>query len=69
MEDEATVRILVAEVLEDVGYVAIDPKNGLAGLAVLRAEVRIELLVTDGGSPSGINGRQVPMRVGLFDPS
>ena len=59
VDDEPTVRMLVAEVLEDLGYTAIEAADGLAGLRVLRSDARIDLLVTDVGLPGGMNGRQV----------
>ena len=59
VDDEPTIRMLVAEVLEELGYRAIEAADGAAGLHVLRSDVRIDLLVTDVGLPGGINGRQV----------
>ena len=59
VDDEPTVRMLIAEVLEDLGYTAIEAGDGPAGLKVLRSNVRIDLLVTDVGLPGGMNGRQV----------
>jgi len=59
VDDEPTVRMLVTEVLEDLGYAAIEAADGAAGLRVLQSEVRIDLLVTDVGLPGGMNGRQV----------
>lgn len=59
VDDEPTVRMLVIEVLEDLGYVAIEAGDGAAGLRVLRSEVSIDLLITDVGLPGGMNGRQV----------
>ncbi len=59
VDDEPTVRMLVTEVLEDLGYTAIEAADGAAGLKVLRSAVRIDLLVTDVGLPGGMNGRQV----------
>ncbi|MDU7520891.1 MAG: PAS domain-containing protein [Roseomonas mucosa] len=59
VDDEATMRMLVTEVLEDLGYTAIEAADGAAGLKVLRSDVRIDLLVTDVGLPGGMNGRQV----------
>ncbi len=59
VDDEPTVRMLVTEVLEDLGYVAIEAADGAAGLRVLRSGVRIDLLITDVGLPGGMNGRQV----------
>ena len=59
VDDEPTIRMLVAEVLEDLGYRAIEAADGAAGLQVLGSGVRIDLLVTDVGLPGGMNGRQV----------
>ncbi len=59
VDDEPTVRMLVTEVLEDLGYTAIEAVDGAAGLKVLRSDVRINLLITDVGLPGGMNGRQV----------
>jgi PAS domain S-box-containing protein len=59
VDDEPTVRMLVSEVLEDLGYAAIEAADGASGLQVLQSDVRIDLLVTDVGLPGGMNGRQV----------
>jgi PAS domain S-box-containing protein len=59
VDDEPTVRMLVTEVLEDLGYTAIEATDGAAGLQVLRSDARIDLLVTDVGLPGGMNGRQL----------
>jgi signal transduction histidine kinase/CheY-like chemotaxis protein len=59
VDDEPTVRMLVTEVLEDLGYTAIEASDSIAGLKVLQSDVRIDLLVTDVGLPGGMNGRQM----------
>ncbi len=59
VDDEPTVRMLVTEVLEELGYTAIEAADGAAGLRVLQSDARIDLLVTDVGLPGGMNGRQV----------
>ena len=59
VDDEPSVRMLVADVLGELGYVAIEAEDGAVGLKVLRSEARIDLLVTDVGLPGGMNGRQV----------
>jgi PAS domain S-box-containing protein len=58
VDDEATVRMLVTETLEDLGYAAIEAHDGPSGLAILQSDARIDLLVTDVGLP-GLNGRQL----------
>jgi CheY-like chemotaxis protein len=59
VDDEATVRMLVTEVLNDMGYNVIEAKDGVEGLKVLRSNRRVDLLVTDIGLPGGIDGRQL----------
>jgi DNA-binding response OmpR family regulator len=51
--------MLIAEVLEELGYAAIEVADSNAGLKVLQSDVRIDLLITDVGLPGGINGRQM----------
>ncbi len=59
VDDEPTVRMLVTEVLEELGYTATEAADGNAGLKVLRSDVPLDLLITDVGLPGGLNGRQV----------
>jgi PAS domain S-box-containing protein len=59
VDDEPTVRMLISEVLEGLGYTTIEAAEGASGLQVLQSNTRIDLLVTDVGLPGGINGRQV----------
>jgi PAS domain S-box-containing protein len=59
IDDEPLVRMLVVDVLEDLGFTAIEAGDGPQGLKVLRSNARIDLLITDVGLPNGMNGRQV----------
>ena len=59
VDDEPSVRMLVADVLGDLGYAALEAADGAAALAILESDGRIDLLVTDVGLPGGMNGRQV----------
>ena len=52
VEDEPVVRGVIMEMLHDAGYRALEAVDGPAGLRVLRAEARIDLLVTDVGLPA-----------------
>jgi hypothetical protein len=52
VDDEPTVRMLVTEVLEDLGYAAIEAGDGASGLKVLQSDVRIDLLVTGSACPA-----------------
>ena len=56
VDDEPTVRMLISDILEELGYVAIEAADSVAGLKVLQSDARIDLLVTDVGLPGGING-------------
>jgi PAS domain S-box-containing protein len=59
VDDEATIRHLIDEVLDEQGYTVIGAGDGAAGLKVLQSGARIDLLITDVGLPNGMNGRQV----------
>ena len=59
VDDEATVRMLVTEVLVEAGYKVMEAPDGATGLKVLQSGVRVDLLITDVGLPGGMNGRQV----------
>ncbi len=58
VEDDAQVRMLILEVLRDIGYRAIEAANPDEALAVLDRHARIDLMVSDVGLP-GMNGRQL----------
>ena len=59
VDDEPGVRLLITDVLADLGYNAIEARDGPTGLAILESPSRIDLLVTDVGLPNGMNGRQL----------
>ena len=69
VDDEPTVRMLITDILEELGFTAIEAADSAAGLKVLQSDVRIDLLVTDVGLPGGMNGRQMAdaARVGRPD--
>ncbi|OCX25872.1 hypothetical protein BBI10_00575 [Pseudomonas graminis] len=50
---------LVMDILEDLGYMAIEAGDSAAGLNVLQSNARIDLLISDVGLPGGLNGRQM----------
>ncbi|MGE0151245.1 MAG: PAS domain S-box protein [Reyranellaceae bacterium] len=58
VEDEAAVRLLVVEVLNDLGYLVLEAKDGQSAMAIVDSGRRIDLLVTDVGLPI-MNGRQL----------
>jgi PAS domain S-box-containing protein len=59
VDDEPSVRMLITEVLGELGYTAIEAADGSSALRVLQSDARIDLLVTDVGLPGGMNGRQL----------
>ena len=59
VDDEPSVRMLVTEVLEELGYISVEASDGPSGLRMLQSDMRVDLLVTDVGLPGGINGRQL----------
>ncbi|AOR79516.1 ATP-binding protein [Novosphingobium resinovorum] len=59
VDDEPSVRMLITDILEDLGYTVIEAADSASGLRVLQSDVRIDLLVSDVGLPGGMNGRQM----------
>jgi CheY-like chemotaxis protein len=59
VDDEATVRMLIVEVLTEAGYRALEAADGSAALKILQSNARVDLLITDVGLPGGMTGRQV----------
>jgi CheY-like chemotaxis protein len=58
VEDEPAVRMLVLDLLDALGYAALEAEDAKKALALLESDRRIDLLVTDVGLP-GMNGRQL----------
>jgi CheY-like chemotaxis protein len=56
VDDEPTVRMLVTDILADLGYTAMEARDSATGLKLVQSDVRIDLLVTDVGLPDGMNG-------------
>jgi Histidine kinase-, DNA gyrase B-, and HSP90-like ATPase/Response regulator receiver domain len=59
VDDEPSILTLVAEMLTEIGYTAIEASGGVAALKVLQSDVCINLLITDVGLPNSIDGRQL----------
>jgi signal transduction histidine kinase/CheY-like chemotaxis protein len=59
VEDEVAVRVVIAEVLSDLGYTVLEADNSQSGLRIIETRARIDLLLTDVGLPGGMNGRQL----------
>jgi PAS domain S-box-containing protein len=58
VEDEAIVRMLLVDALEEQEYTVLEAETGNAALTIVASSERIDLLVTDVGLP-GLNGRQL----------
>ncbi len=59
VEDERDVRMVMAEVLIDLGCTVLEAEDGRSGLRILESGSHINLLLTDVGLPGGMNGRQL----------
>ncbi|HUD29167.1 MAG TPA: PAS domain-containing protein [Novosphingobium sp.] len=59
VDDEPSVRMLVTDILEDLGYAVVEAADSASGLKVLQSDIRIDLLISDVGLPGGMNGRQM----------
>ena len=62
IEDQIALRVVVCEVLEELGYLVDAFENGPAALAHLQNGERPDLLLSDIGLPGGLNGRQLAER-------
>jgi CheY-like chemotaxis protein len=58
VEDDATVRLLITEVLQELGYRYLEAPDGQAALKIVSSNAVIDLLISDVGLP-GMNGRQL----------
>jgi len=68
VDDEPSLRMLVMETLQELGYAAIEACDGPSALQILQSDARVDLLVTDVGLP-GLNGRQVADAARVFRPN
>jgi PAS domain S-box-containing protein len=58
VEDDSSVRLLIAEVLRDLGYDCLEADDGPSALKYLNSDARLDLMISDVGLP-GISGRQL----------
>jgi PAS domain S-box-containing protein len=58
VEDDPSVRMLVIQVLEELGYRAIETEGGRDATPILQSRRPIDLMISDVGLP-GMNGRQL----------
>jgi len=58
VEDDSAVRLLIGEVLRDLGYRCVEAIDAQAALPMITSNARLDLLITDVGLPR-MNGRQL----------
>ena len=58
VEDDPSIRLLITEVLDELGYASFPAADGKAAVELLESNVRLDMMVTDVGLP-GMNGRQL----------
>ncbi|NPD67736.1 response regulator [Acetobacteraceae bacterium] len=59
VDDEPVMRMLIGDMLRDLGFVVLEAADGAEGLRVLQATQGVDLLISDVGLPGGMNGRQL----------
>lgn len=59
VDDEALVRMVLAEELEDLGYTVLEAGDAQQAMKLINVVGKIDLLLTDVGLPNGMNGRQL----------
>ncbi|PZR34887.1 PAS domain-containing sensor histidine kinase [Caulobacter segnis] len=58
IEDDPSVRLLVLQVLEELGYRTVETEGGRDATPILQSGRKIDLMISDVGLP-GMNGRQL----------
>jgi PAS domain S-box-containing protein len=58
VEDDTSVRLLICEVLEELGYASVEAGDGVEAIPVLESARSLDLMISDVGLP-GMNGRQL----------
>jgi CheY-like chemotaxis protein len=59
VDDEATVRMLVNEVLTESSYRVLEAHDAASAMKILDCNPPVDLLITDVGLPGNMNGRQL----------
>ncbi len=68
VEDQLTLSMVIAEILEDAGYRLEAFETAIDALPTLENGPRPDLLVSDIGLPGGLNGRQLAEKARLLHP-
>lgn len=67
VEDEPDVRMLVLDVLQDLGYRASEAPDATAALTLFEVGNRFDLVISDIGLP-GVSGRELADRLRVYQP-
>ena len=59
VEDEPVLRMLIVDMMAELGYTTLEADNSTEGLRILQSATPISLMITDIGLPGGMNGRQM----------
>jgi len=59
VEDEPALRMLIVDMMTELGYATIEAEDSAVGLKILQSAAPISLLISDIGLPGGMNGRQM----------
>jgi CheY-like chemotaxis protein len=65
IEDEAFIRMALADALEDEGYAVTEASNGLEAIGLLADPERIDAIITDVDMPGGISGLDIVRMIRL----
>lgn len=68
VDDEPTVRQVVADHVQELGLEVLAAADGVEALQWLERQPQVSLLITDVGLPGGMNGRQVAERARMLRP-
>lgn len=68
VEDDPSVRLLIGEVLSELGYRAIEASDSSTAIKVLESRQAIDMMISDVGLP-GMNGRQLADVVREYHPT
>ncbi len=68
VDDDALLRSVVTELLEELGYVALEAENGPDALAITEKRSDIDLLLTDIVMPGGLDGAALAKKVRKIRP-
>ena len=63
VEDEALIRLWVADILEENGFSVLEAKDADAALKVLESRPDVKLLFTDVQMPGSLNGMELAREV------